>query len=230
MLTLFHYPLSSASRFIRIILEEYCVATQLIEEHEWARRNEFLTLNPAGHLPVLLAEREVPLSGAIVIYEYLDETRGSLRQEKRFFPETSLERAEVRRLIDWFLNKFENEATRHIVRERIYKREMPLAIGGGAPNSQILRNARANIAPHMNYLDWLCASRDWLAGSELSYADLAAAASISVLDFLAEIEWKLFPAACEWYMRIKSRPSFRPLLMDRVRGIAPSSHYTDLDF
>ncbi|CBI75944.1 Glutathione S-transferase [Bartonella clarridgeiae 73] len=230
MLTLFHYPLSSASRFIRIILEEYCVATHLIEEHEWARRSEFLALNPAGHLPVLLAEREVPLSGAIVICEYLDETRGSLRQEKRFFPETSLERAEVRRLIDWFLNKFENEATRHIVRERIYKREMPLAIGGGAPNSQILRNARANIVPHMNYLNWLCASRDWLASSELSYADLVAAASVSVLDFLAEIDWKQFPAAREWYTRIKSRPSFRPLLMDRVRGIAPSSHYADLDF
>ncbi|KEC54076.1 glutathione S-transferase family protein [Bartonella rochalimae] len=230
MLTLFHYPLSSASRFIRIVLEEYVVATQLIEEHEWARRSEFLALNPAGHLPVLLAEREVPLSGAIVIYEYLDETRGSLRQEKRFFPETSLERAEVRRLVEWFLNKFENEATRHIVRERIYKREMPLTLGGGAPNSQILRNARANIPSHMNYLEWLCASRDWLAGSELSYADLAAAASISVLDFLAEIDWKLFPAAREWYTRIKSRPSFRPLLMDRIRGIAPSSHYTDLDF
>ncbi|MCZ2328760.1 glutathione S-transferase family protein [Bartonella sp. F02] len=230
MLTLFHYPLSSASRFIRLILQEYDIATHLIEEYEWARRQEFLILNPAGNVPVLLAEGEIPLSGAIVIYEYLDETRGSLRQENKFFPDNSLERAEVRRLNDWFLNKFENETTRHIVRERIYKREMPLAIGGGAPNSQILRNARANIPPHMNYLNWLCASRDWLAHSHISYADLAAAASISVLDFLGEIDWNQFPAAREWYMRIKSRPSFRPLLSDRIRGIAPSPHYTDLDF
>ncbi|AGF74804.1 glutathione S-transferase [Bartonella australis AUST/NH1] len=230
MLTLFHYPLSSPSRFIRLILEEYGVATNLIEEHEWAKRHEFLALNPAGHLPVLLAEQEVPLSGAIVIYEYLDETRGSLRQEKNFFPNNPLDRAEVRRLNDWFLHKFENEATHHIVRERIYKREMPLTIGGGAPNSQILRSARANIPPHMNYLNWLCASRDWLIGAELSYADLAAAASISVLDFLGEIDWEQYSAAQEWYMRIKSRPSFRPLLMDRIRGIVPSPHYADLDF
>ncbi|MBA9083217.1 MULTISPECIES: glutathione S-transferase family protein [Bartonella] len=230
MLTLFHHPLSSASRFIRLILEEYGIATHLIEENEWARKPEFLALNPAGHLPVFLAEHEIPLSGATVIYEYLDETRGSLRPDKQFFPANPLERAEVRRLNDWFLNKLENEVTRHIVRERIYKREMPLAIGGGAPNSQILRNARANIPPHMNYLNWLCTSRDWLAGPILSYADLAAAASISILDFLGEIDWEQFPSIREWYMRIKSRPSFRPLLNDRIRGITPSSHYADLDF
>ncbi|WP_336279427.1 glutathione S-transferase family protein [Bartonella sp. CB175] len=230
MLTLFHSPLSSSSRFIRLILREYDINTQLIEEHEWARRHEFLALNPAGHVPVLLAEREVPLSGVAVISEYLDETRGNLRQENKLFPENPLDRAEVRRLNDWFLNKFDNEAIRHIVRERIHKREMPIAIGGGAPNSQILRNARANIAPHMSYLNWLCASRDWLVGSELSYADLAAGAAISVLDFLGEIDWEKSPAAKDWYMRIKSRPSFRPLLTDRVRGVAPSPHYADLDF
>ncbi|WP_019222296.1 glutathione S-transferase family protein [Bartonella rattaustraliani] len=230
MLTLFHSPLSSASRFIRLILGEYGITTQLIEEHEWARRHEFLVLNPAGNIPVLLIENEIPLSGALVIYEYLDEAHGSLQQEKKFFPASPLGRAEVRRLNDWFLNKFETEATRHIVRERIYKREMPLAIGGGAPNSQILRNARANIPPHMNYLNWLCASRDWLVGAELSYADFAAAASVSVLDFLGEIDWEQSPAAREWYMRMKSRPSFRALLTDRVRGIVASPHYADLDF
>ncbi|WP_375703827.1 glutathione S-transferase family protein [Bartonella sp. AD13SXNS] len=230
MLTLFHSPLSTASRFIRLILGEYGLNTQLIEEYEWARRHEFLALNPAGQVPVFLDEHEVPLSGALVICEYLDETHGSLRQENKLFPENPLERAEVRRLNDWFLNKFENEATRHIVRERIHKREMPLAIGGGAPNSQILRNARANILPHMNYLNWLCASRDSLVGSTLSYADLAAAASISVLDFLGEIDWEQSPAAKDWYMRIKSRPSFRSLLTDRVRGIVASTHYADLDF
>ncbi|WP_455478097.1 glutathione S-transferase family protein [Bartonella sp. B10] len=230
MLTLFHSPLSSSSRFIRLVLGEYDISSHLIEEHEWARRQEFLALNPAGNVPVLLSECEVPLSGASVILEYLDETRGSLRQENNLFPQNPLDRAEVRRLNDWFLNKFENEAIRHIVRERIYKREMPLAIGGGAPNSQILRNARANILPHMNYLNWLCASRDWLVGSKLSYADLAAAASISVLDFLGEIDWEKFPVTKDWYMRIKSRPSFRSLLTDRIRGIAASPHYADLDF
>lgn len=230
MLTLFHHPMSSASRFTRLILNEFGIATNLIEEHEWARRREFLVLNPAGSIPVLLAEREVPLCGAFVIYEYLDETRGSLRRDQRFFPENPLDRAEVRRLTEWFLGKFESEATRHIVRERIYKREIPLAQGGGAPDSQTLRNARANIRPHMKYIEWLAASRDWLAGVSISYADLAAASSLSVLDFMGEIDWTPFPATRDWYMRIKSRPSFRPLLNDRIRGLAPSTHYADLDF
>ncbi|EJF90376.1 glutathione S-transferase family protein [Bartonella tamiae] len=230
MLTLFHHPMSSASRFTRLVLHEYGIATNLIEEFEWARRREFLVLNPAGSLPVLLAESETPLCGAYVIYEYLDETRGSLKRDLKLFPENSLERAEVRRLTDWFLGKFESEVTRHIVRERIYKREMPLAMGGGAPDSQTLRNARANIRPHMQYLEWLSASRDWLAGTRISYADLAAAASLSVLDFMGEIDWTQTPASRDWYMRVKSRPAFRPLLNDRIRGLAPSAHYADLDF
>lgn len=230
MLTLFHHPLSAASRFIRLILNEYGVSTNLIEEYEWARRREFLALNPAGSIPVLLAERELPISGALVICEYLDETRGAFKRDQRFFPESPLERAEVRRLLDWFLYKFESEVTRHIVRERIYKREMPLNMGGGAPDSATLRNARANLKPHMQYINWLVASRDWIAGGTISYSDLAAAASLSVLDYMGEVDWSSWPAAHEWYMRLKSRPSFRPLLSDRIRGLGPSLHYVDLDF
>jgi glutathione S-transferase len=29
---------------------------------------------------------------------------------------------------------------------------------------------------------------------------------------------------------MKSRPSFRPLLTDRVSGVTPPAHYADLDF
>ena len=90
--------------------------------------------------------------------------------------------------------------------------------------------ARTNIRQHMRYIDWLAATRDWLAGGHPSYADMAAAASISVLDYLGEIEWGETKAARDWYARMKSRPAFRPLLADRVRGLAPVAHYGDLDF
>ncbi len=82
----------------------------------------------------------------------------------------------------------------------------------------------------MKYLEWLAASRTWIAGDRLSYADLAAAASVSILDYLGEINWLDAPIAKEWYQRVKSRPSFRPLLAERVPRLAPSSHYADLDF
>lgn len=230
MLTLFHHPMSSASRYVRLILSEYGVATKLIVEYEWQRRHEFRTINLAGTVPVLLEEGETPICGASVICEYLDETRGTYKTQNHLFPQNPLGRAEARRLCDWFLTKFENEITRHLVRERIYKQEMPKAQGGGAPDSIILRTARANIRPHMQYLNWLAATRDLLGGSSLSYADFAAGATISVLDYMGEVDWAVYPIARDWYARLKSRPSFRPILADRVRAIAPIAHYADLDF
>ncbi|RCL00242.1 MAG: glutathione S-transferase [Candidatus Tokpelaia sp. JSC188] len=229
MLTLFHHPMSSASRYIRLLLSEYGVATQLIVEYEWQKRYKFRTVNLAGTIPVLL-EGKTPICGASVICEYLDETRGAYKTQSYFFPPNPLGRAEVRRLCEWFLIKLENEIIRHLVRERIYKQEMPKSQGGGAPDSSILRTALSNIQPHMQYLNWLAANRDWLGGSSLSYADFAASATVSILDYMGEIEWTSYPMAHDWYARLKSRPSFRSILADRIRVMAPIAHYADLDF
>lgn len=230
MLTLFHHPLYAPCRFIRLAFGEYGEDLSLIEEKPWARRREFLQLNPAATLPVLLAEADEPIVGASVIAEYVDETRGALKRDKRLMAENPITRAEIRRLIEWYLVKTEGEVTKHLVRERALKPHMPAEQGGGSPNSTAIRAARANIRQHMKYTNWLAGTRNWLAGPRLTYADLAAAAAISVLDYMGEIEWSEHPAAREWYTRMKSRPSFRPLLADRIRGLTPASHYADLDF
>lgn len=230
MLTLFHHPMIAGCRFIRLILGEYGEEVSLIEERPWQRRKEFLQLNPAGALPVLLADGDVPVPGANVIAEYLDETRGVLRRDKRLFTDDPFERVEIRRLVDWYLVKFDAEVTRHMVRERIFKPIMPTAAGGGSPDAGALRAARGNIRGHMKYTNWLAGTRNWLAGPRLTYADLAAGAAISILDYLGEIDWQASPAAREWYARLKSRPSFRPLLAERVTGLPPASHYADPDF
>jgi glutathione S-transferase len=164
-----------------------------------------------------------------VIAEYVDETRGVFKRDKRLFAEDSFERAEIRRLIDWYLVKAEADVTRHLVRERVLKPQMSDG-NGGAPDASVIRAARANIRQHLKYTNWLAATRNWLAGPRLTYADMAAAATLSVLDYLGEIDWGEHRAAREWYQRMKSRPSFRPLLQDRVRGLSPVSHYADLDF
>lgn len=230
MLTLFHHQMLATCRFVRLAFGEYGEELALIEEKPWTRRKEFLALNPAGTLPVLLAEGDVPIVGAQVIAEYLDETRGVLKRDRRLFAEDPIDRAEIRRLADWYLAKTESEVTRHLVRERVLKPLMPDTVGGGAPDSSAIRAARANIRQHMKYTNWLAGTRPWLAGSRISYADLAAAAALSVLDYLGEIDWSGYAAAREWYTRVKSRPSFRPLLADRVRGLSPVAHYADLDF
>lgn len=230
MLTLFHHPLYAPCRFARLAFGEYGEEIQLIEERPWTRRAEFISLNPAGTIPVLLAEGDHPVVGGTVVAEYLDETRGALKREKRLMAEDPIGRAEIRRLVDWYLVKADNDVTRHLVRERALKPLMRGTEGGGSPDSTAIRAARANIKQHMKYTNWLASTRDWLAGAKLSYADLAAAASLSILDYLGEIEWRDYPAARDWYSRMKSRPSFRPLLADRVRGLTPVSHYADLDF
>lgn len=230
MLTLFHHMMSTPSRFVRLGLGEYGVEFDLIEERPWIRRREFLTINPAGTVPVLVAERNQIIPGAMVIAEYLDETRGALKRERRLLAEDPFERVEARRLCDWFLVKMESEVTRHLTRERIFKQLMTAEEGGGAPDSAAIRAARTNIRQHMKYLNWLAGTRDWLAGSRFSYADLAAGAAISILDYIGEVDWKDADAAKDWYTRIKSRPAFRPLLQDRLRGISPAAHYPNLDF
>ena len=230
MPTLYHHPLSTASRFIRLILAEYGFQVDLVEEQAWEKRRDFLALNPAGTLPVYVDDSMRALCGATIISEYLDETSGILKRDRRLLAEDPFQRAEIRRLTEWFLTKFEQDVTRSIVKERALKLVMTPDQGGGAPDSKILRLARANIRQHLKYLAWLAGSRTYLAGDRLSYADLSAAAAISVLDYLGEIDWAEAPQAKEWYTRIKSRPSFRPLLQERVRGVTPASHYADLDF
>lgn len=230
MLTLYHHPLLASCRFIRLILGEYGEELTLVEEKPWERHKEFLALNPAGTMPVLLAEGELPISGFTVIAEFLDETRGALMRDKRLLADDPIDRAEIRRLVDWFLVKTENDVTRYLVRERAFKQMMPGSVGGGAPDSSVLRAARANVRQHLKYTAWLANRSNWLAGDRLSYADMAAGAALSCLDYLGEIDWAEYPVARDWYQRLKSRPSFRPLLADRVRGLPPVSHYPDLDF
>jgi glutathione S-transferase len=227
---LLHHSMSAPSRFVRLLLSEYGEDAELREERPWERRPEFMQLNPAGTLPVLVGETGAAVVGAFAISEYIDEVIGAMQRGHRLMPDSPLGRAEVRRLTDWFLVKAEGDMTRALVRERVFKLQMPPAAGGGAPDSAVLRAARVNIKQHVRYLGWLAQSRNWLAGDQLTCADMAAASAVSVLDYLGEIDWAPEPAARDWYQRIKSRPSFRSILADRVRGLPPASHYPDLDF
>lgn len=230
MAILHYYPFCPHSRFIRIILAEMDMEPQFIEERPWERRTEFLAINPAGTTPVLIEENGFAICGAGTIAEYLDETRGLALGDRRMLPESPAERAEVRRLMDWFLNKYQHEVAHYLIEEKIYKRFLPIAQGGGAPDMSAIRAARANIRYHLHYIGYLTSKRNWLAGDNLSYADMAAAAQLSTADYLGDIPWEEQPTAKEWYARIKSRPAFRSLLSDRIAGMAPVSHYTNLDF
>ena len=230
MLSLHHYPLCPNSRFVRLALAELGLEASLVEERPWERRDAFLALDPAGETPVLVAADGLVVPGAPTIAEWLDETAGAADPARRLMPSDPRARVEVRRLLAWFLGKFHAEVSGYLVNEKIYKRFVAPSAGGGPPDMASIRAARANVRWHMRYVGFLAQRRNFLAGDTLTYADLAAAAHISCVDYLGDVPWTEDEAAKTWYARVKSRPAFRTLLADRVPGMSPPDAYADLDF
>ena len=231
MSKLTHFRLCPHSRGIRIALAELVLEPTLAEERPWEWRAAFLALNPAGELPVLQLDSGLLLSGAYAISEYLAEEFRVHPLDGLgvpLFPGSAEDRSETRRLVDWFHRKFDREVSREMMAEKIIPRLAPTA--SAVPSPDILRAVRANLKYHLRYLSFLADQRRWLAGESGSFADLAAAAHLSVVDYLGEIPWESHADAKAWYQRMKSRPSFRAILADRLPGFAPPTHYSDLDF
>ena len=230
MISLYHHPFCPHSRFVRLALAEYGLEAPLVEERVWERRREFLLMSPEGVTPVLVDEDGPVVPGAMTIAEYLDETIGPEMGEKRLMPVDPEARAEVRRLSRWFNVKFNAEVSQWLIGEKIFKRFRNASQGGGAPDKEAVRAARANLRYHLRYIGHLMGARNWLAGDRMSYADLAAAAHLSCVDYLGDVPWGENETAKAWYARVKSRPSFRPLLAEKLAGMPPSPTYADLDF
>ncbi len=229
MVMLLHYPLCPASRAIRLALLECGIEAGFLEVKPWAMTRDFLNINPAGTLPVITIDGK-SFCGVYPIAEYLAETAArdvppSARAP--LWPGTPSERAETRRVADWFMRKFDAEVSQGMIEEKLYK---PMSKGRLAPDLNAIRASRSNLRYHLSYVSFLSDQRKWLGGDHLSFADLAASAQLSVMDYLAEIPWAEFPEAKAWYQRLKSRPSFRPLLVDRIPGFNPPESYANLDF
>lgn len=255
---------------MRLALEEKQLDFQLQEENIWSLRDDFLKINLAGTVPVLVEDRladfkddqreatpaEAPteadetgadtnadgveetappdtedekalpapcvIVGSATILDYLEETQ----PETPLLPDLPVDRAEARRVQSWFDDKFYSEVSGPLIFEKIESRKAGL----GAPNMQVVRSALENMHYHLEYIGYLIEDRRWLAGDLLSVGDLAAAAHLSLLDYLGDVPWHKYDGAKEWYVRIKSRPSFRPLLAERIAGMPPSRHYANLDF
>jgi glutathione S-transferase len=218
---LLHFWFCPASRAVRIALKEKELDFDMEVERIWERNEDFLALNPSGEVPVLI-EDDTVIAGGRVILEYLEESA----EKPALLGSTPAARAETRRLVDWFAEKFHREVSEGLVREKVMKR----FLGRGSPDGEVIRACTQNVHYHMDYVGYLTERRRWLAGDDFSYADIVAAAHLSCIDYLGDAPWGDHEPAKEWYMRVKSRPSFRPLLADRIAGLAPARHYADLDF
>lgn len=223
MWQLYQFPLCPFSRKVRLLLGEKGVAHELVRESPWVPRDEFLDLNPAGQTPVLVEnEKGLVLIDSQAISEYFEETI----EKSPMIPGTAPNRAEVRRLVSWFDVKLHADVVGPLIEERMRKR----LASREPPDTKMLREAMKVANGHLDYMDYLLDHRRWLAGPVLSLADLAAAAQLSVADYLGGIDWRGHKQTTEWYAVMKSRPSFRPLLGERMEVIAPPPHYDKVDF
>ena len=221
MAKLYHVPLSPFCRKVRLTLAEKKIECELIEERYWEAHPDFLRRNPAGKVPVLkLDGRLMAESGPIC--EYLEERY----PEPDLMPKGAEARYEVRRLAMWFDDKFHHEVTSKLLYERVNKKVM----GAGFPDSRNVKSGARSIKYHLDYMAWLLEHRRWLAGDRMTLADFAAAAHLSALDYISDVDWNRHEVVKDWYAKIKSRPAFRGILSDQLPGFPPPAHYADLDF
>ena len=218
---LYHYPLSPFCRKVRLSLGEKRIEVELVEERYWEQDGDFLRRNPAGRVPVLKIGTRM-LAESTAICEWLEETHPA----PPLMPRDSDARHEVRRLVTWFDDKFNAEVTTRLIGERVFRKIKGL----GYPDSGNLKAGSRAIKFHLDYMQHLLEKRRWLAGNEMSLADFAAAAHLSCLDYISDVDWHRSEVVKEWYAKIKSRPAFRSILADQVPGFRPPAHYADLDF
>lgn len=221
MLRLYHVPLSPFCRKIRLVLAEKKLDVELIEERYWEQSPEFLRRNPAGKVPILRHDGAL-LTESTPICEYIED----LNPEPALIPKDANARYEMRRLVSWFDDKFHHEVTSNLLYERVNKK----VSGQGFPDSKNIKEGARKIKYHLDYMAWLLEHRRWLVGDTMTLADFAAAAHLSSLDYISDVDWNRSSVVKDWYAKIKSRPAFRNILSDQVSGFPPPRHYNDLDF
>lgn len=221
MRILHHWPLDPWSRQIRLALSEKQLAFELEGVRFWDDPDALASLTPTG-LPPVLVDGDQVIAEARAILEYLEETT----PDPALLPGSPADRAEARRIAQWFDRKFDAEVNAFLLHEKLEKRVQSL----GGPDMDAIRAGKDYLRWHLDYMSGLLEVRDGLAGPRWTLADLVAAAHLSCIDYLGDVPWSEFPPARDWYQRIKCRPSFRALLADRLPGMSPADGYQDLDF
>ena len=222
MWRLYKFPLCPFSRKVRLLLGEKQIAYELCEVLPWDHDRAFRQLSHTGRTPAMFdPERDTVLADSRAICEFIEETIPA----RSLMLGSAEHRAEARRLVAWFDEQFYAQVTGPLLHGRLIAPRW----GGPDRTEAWLADAQRNADVHLDEIGFLLGNRSWLAGPTLSLADLAAAAQISVADYLGGIDWSGHEQAKTWYAVLRSRRSFQPLLAERMAGIEPPPHYADLN-
>jgi glutathione S-transferase len=214
MRRLFHLLMSPPCRLVRLALGEKKVSFDLAAPDD-----------PLAHVPAFADLDGTMVTGLWAVIDHIEIEY----PEPPLVPADAGTRGEALRLFDWTMSNFHEEVTRRIV----FEKASPSYTGNVArrsPNMETVRAGREALRASLTRLGAVADANGFIAGRDLTLADLALAAHLSALDYYGEIPWTEHPPITDWYTRIKSRPSFRSLLADRVPGQPPVPHYAELDF
>ncbi|MEM7046232.1 MAG: glutathione S-transferase family protein [Pseudomonadota bacterium] len=223
MFELYHHPFSPASRTIRLATAE---REEEIHLREADLRDVFaspITQTAVSNMvPSLHNDDGTLASGLWGITEYLNDL-GHLGD---LMGNDLVSKCEIRRLIHCFSSDFYH----HVLTPLLVERSLGRLLGRGAPDSRLIRKSFTHLTNYLHALGHLLGQRRYLAGDSFSMADIAASSYLSVIDYFGDVPWEKSQDARDWYARIKSRPTFRPLLQDRVEKLPCVPHYPDLEF
>jgi glutathione S-transferase len=158
---------------------------------------EFKLKNSLGQVPVLELDDGTTLCESVSICRYLEE----LHPTPALFGETAIERAQI----DMWIRRVEFVVMQPIT--AVWVHAHPLTAALGTQFTDFGESRREVTARAMRWLDRELTSRDYIAGSRFSMADIVTLTSIDFASFVGlEV-----PPQCErlrdWHARISQRPS-----------------------
>ena len=220
---LYQFALCPFSRKVRLVLAEKGVSYSLLTEHPWDARQAFRDISPSGQTPAMVDEANgIALTHSAAICEYFEEVEPA----RPLLGGSAAERAEIRRLTAWFDEQFYTEVAAPLLHEKMLKR----LVYRQTPDAAALRAAMKAAHAHLDMVEARLDHHSWVAGAALTLADFGVAAHVSVADYLGGIDWTGHELARDWYAAMKSRPSFRSLLAERMGVLQPPAHYDDVNF
>jgi glutathione S-transferase len=212
-------------RLIHLMLSPSCRLARLMVAEKRVACDPVMSDNPKQSMPVFQDMDGTCAEGVWAILDHLEHHY----PDHPLAPADDAARLGCLRWVDWAMGPFHEQVTQRIVYEKAAPRFTGAAFSR-APDMNVIRSGREELKAALKAIGAAAETNGNLACRETTLGDLAVAAHLSALDYFGEVPWTDFPAAAEWYVRMKSRPAFRSLLADRVPGQPPVSHYAELDF
>ncbi len=220
-ITVHYHALCPFSKQFIVLLSELGLKYNIIKEDYWLKNPAFVRLSPWLELPVIIIDETI-VTGIYPCLEYLID----LKKDSHLFGNDPQILVCIRQIINWFNQHCYYEVVKNIINEKLIKPDLKKEY----TDSNILRASKTALHKHMMQLNAIISTQQYIVSESITYADISAASHFAVLDYFNEINWQNYPKIKDWYCLIKSRPSFRATLYEKVKGINPPKHYLELDF